>query len=298
MHSVETGTEEERQLADNPQGSTLPDDFRCHRCRVRPELRGGLYVETHVPRAAPHEQRRLTTELRMYRTRILEQDPDLASGLGVSDRRAAERVCTAPFVSLTRTSSWRTGLRVPAGGGGRLVVVLDGFALQRVTVHGHDGVGIVGPGDVLRVRSERGTVAPTPTKVMSQMSVSVLDMSFLDSAARWPEIGVNIVCRVSDRVDFQTGVIALMHVKQLSARLHRLYWDMAERWGKMTPAGVWLPIRLTQQDLADLVGARRPSISVALSALRESGDVIQDSEGRLIVRAPAEHIELDGAERE
>jgi CRP-like cAMP-binding protein len=56
-------------------------------------------------------------------------------------------------------------------------------------------------------------------------------------------------------------------------RLLVLFWHLAERFGKVTPAGTVVPLSLSHADLAELIGAARPSVSTALKELSQQGFV-------------------------
>ena len=46
---------------------------------------------------------------------------------------------------------------------------------------------------------------------------------------------------------------------------------LAGRIGKVTPEGIVVPLALRHEDLAAYVGARRPSVSLAIKMLRAQG---------------------------
>ena len=50
----------------------------------------------------------------------------------------------------------------------------------------------------------------------------------------------------------------------------------------MTPAGVLVPLPLAHRTLASIVGARRPSVTTALGALRDDGRLERVPEGWLL----------------
>jgi CRP/FNR family transcriptional regulator, cyclic AMP receptor protein len=58
-----------------------------------------------------------------------------------------------------------------------------------------------------------------------------------------------------------------------------LFWHLAERWGRVTPDGVLLPLTLSHRMLGQLVGARRPTVSTALGALTRAGEVSRALDG-------------------
>jgi DNA-binding transcriptional ArsR family regulator len=54
---------------------------------------------------------------------------------------------------------------------------------------------------------------------------------------------------------------------------------MADRWGKVTPEGVHVPLKLTHQLLGRVIGAQRPSVTTALKQLMEDGLVSRREDG-------------------
>ena len=56
-------------------------------------------------------------------------------------------------------------------------------------------------------------------------------------------------------------------------------WLLAESWGRVTPAGTRVLISLSHEVLGGLVGARRSTVTLAVSRLAERGSLIrQDDE--------------------
>jgi CRP-like cAMP-binding protein len=52
-----------------------------------------------------------------------------------------------------------------------------------------------------------------------------------------------------------------------------LLWHLADRWGQMTSDGARVAPPITHSLLADLVAARRPSVSTALGRMTAAGVV-------------------------
>jgi DNA-binding IclR family transcriptional regulator len=69
-------------------------------------------------------------------------------------------------------------------------------------------------------------------------------------------------------------------------RLLVILWYYADRWGRVTPEGVLLPLRMTHGLLARVVGARRPSVSTALGRLQERGLVERTDNGQWLLLGP------------
>jgi CRP/FNR family transcriptional regulator, cyclic AMP receptor protein len=76
-------------------------------------------------------------------------------------------------------------------------------------------------------------------------------------------------------------------------RLHMLLGHLASRWGRVRGDGVTVPIRLTHTVLADLVAARRPTVTTALRDLSKRGAVRPVDEGWLLAgKPPGEFVRI------
>jgi hypothetical protein len=66
--------------------------------------------------------------------------------------------------------------------------------------------------------------------------------------------------------------------------LKALFWHLAERWGRVSGDGVIVPLALTHRILGQLVGARRPTVSTALSELAEREELTRRPDGSWLLR--------------
>jgi CRP/FNR family cyclic AMP-dependent transcriptional regulator len=84
--------------------------------------------------------------------------------------------------------------------------------------------------------------------------------------------------------------LAIAHHQRVEDRLVLTLWHLAERWGRVGPEGVIVPLPLSHQRLADLVGAHRPSVTTAMGALARSGVVSRRDDGVWVLHGapPAE----------
>jgi CRP/FNR family cyclic AMP-dependent transcriptional regulator len=65
--------------------------------------------------------------------------------------------------------------------------------------------------------------------------------------------------------------LAVCQIIGIEVRLLIVLWHFADRWGRVTPEGVMLPLPLSHGLLAGIVGSRRPTVSTALGSLRNRG---------------------------
>ena len=88
---------------------------------------------------------------------------------------------------------------------------------------------------------------------------------------RWPQLGAELAGRALGRSLRLVSAMAIAQQPRLDVRLWMLFWDLADRFGKVHADGVHLDLPLTHEVLSHLAGARRPSVSGALTRLSDEG---------------------------
>jgi len=208
-------------------------------------------------------------------TRLLEIDPDLADGLDPDQAEAATRTLVAPLVTLpwrTQRDGW--GPEDPVGHFG--LVIVEGLLLREVELLGTHSAELLAHGDLLRPWDADGEEElPVPANglwtVLEPVTVAVLDADFVRQAVAWPTVIAALARRAVIRAKFMALNDAITNVNRVDTRLLLLFWHLAERWGKVGVDWIAIPLPLTHDTLAKLVGAARPSVSTALSSLAERG---------------------------
>src|SRR5690606_984395 len=113
----------------------------------------------------------------------------------------------------------------------------------------------------------------------------------LSVIARYPPLIEALVERVSRRNRRLSLRLVINQLVRLEDRLLIALWALAERWGRVTPEGVLVPMELTHSSLARLVGARRPSVTTALGVLGRDRLLERTPEGWLLRGTPPEIVE-------
>jgi CRP-like cAMP-binding protein len=91
--------------------------------------------------------------------------------------------------------------------------------------------------------------------------------------------------------------VAIAHQARVDARLQILMWHLAGRWGRVRSDATVVPLRLTHAVLAELVAARRQTVTSALSDLTRRGLVRPDEDGWLLFgEPPGELLALEAGE--
>jgi CRP-like cAMP-binding protein len=156
-------------------------------------------------------------------------------------------------------------------------LILDGLLVRETVIGRHTTAELLGRGDLLRPwdQSEDAPDAPVTARhawrVLQPTRLAILDARFAVLASRLPAITAQLLSRTLRRSRLLGLLLALSAMPRLDARLLALLWHLADRWGKVAPDGVHVPLRLTHATLSQLVGAQRPSVTSALQVLEKRG---------------------------
>ncbi len=217
---------------------------------------------------------------------VLSEDSELAESVPQARRKRAIEECTARVV---RIGPGRWAWREPTVAGGIGVLVLDGLLMRRVGISGRHGAELLGAGDIVMPWQEDDPATLLWTsewRVLEPMRAAILDERFARLLGRYPGLAGELLARVAQRARLLTVRIAIVHQARVDVRLQMLLWFLAGRWGRVRGDGVTLPLRLTHAVLADLVAARRPTVTTALNDLSRRGLVRPVDEGFLLVGPP------------
>src|SRR4051794_14906201 len=225
---------------------------------------------------------------------LLDADPDFADGL---DRDTAERARRDATTRVQRLSpgAWDAAAAMEPEIHHRGFLIFEGLLTREVEVLGRRCCELLGPGDVMRpwqwdpdgshVQAEIGW------EVLEPARLAVLDHALVQRVAPYPQLGVELFSRGIRRAHALAVALAISHHQRVDDRLKLTLWHLAERWGRVTPDGVVVPLPLTHERLAMLVGAHRPSVTTAMGELSRDGVVSRRDGGEWVLHgAPPERL--------
>ncbi|HEX2988107.1 MAG TPA: Crp/Fnr family transcriptional regulator [Chloroflexota bacterium] len=129
----------------------------------------------------------------------------------------------------------------------------------------------------------------------SAMTIEQCDLLWMDRTSlndcldAIPELNHNLVRMLTRRLRMADELIQSLATLDVHGRIARQLLMLSSEYGMPAPGSrpgvgaVLIPFRLTQNDLADLVGASRGRVNQALADFKEQGSIAIDHEHRITV---------------
>ena len=214
---------------------------------------------------------------------LLEQDAELARALTPVMRQGQGSPFSAGVLKLKR-GRWEPDSRQPSvdhlG-----FLVLDGLVGRRVLVPERGrSLELLGRGDLFRPwKHESASFEQLSWTVIEPAAIAVLDEPLAARARQVPQLLEVLTDRALRRSRRLAVSAAIANTVGVEERLLLSLWQLTELWGRKAPEGAVLPFRLSHQMLADLVGAQRPTVTLALRNLAQRGQLRRGESGQWIL---------------
>jgi CRP/FNR family transcriptional regulator, cyclic AMP receptor protein len=220
------------------------------------------------------------------RIHLLDIEPDLVRGVTAADRDLLDQV-SLPVLDVSDSSFAVPELLDLHGAFG--AILLDGMLLHYVQIGAQQALRMLGPGDVLAVPDVRRSVllASSGYRGTASTQLALLGNDLLGAARRLPQIVIGLQLRMAEQIEQLATQLAICQLPRVEDRLLAMFWFLSESWGRVTASGTTLPLSLTHEQLGALVGARRPTVTLALGELAERGSLVQQDRGWLLLELPA-----------
>lgn len=222
------------------------------------------------------------------RIRLLEADPDLGRFLS-SDELVSARQLTVPVLAVAREDADSLVARLEEFDA-FAALLLEGMALEQIRIGDQTGLRLLGPGDIFTPDpSARSTlIATSQVRVVAETRLGLLGRELLLGSNRWPALVRGLYLRTAQQCERLAAQLVVCQLPRVDQRLLALMWLLAETWGRVTPSGTTLPLKLTHDVLGAMIGARRPTVTLALRELSERGAIVRQETGWLLLEGPPE----------
>ena len=216
------------------------------------------------------------------RVDLLERDSEFARLVGSAETARPLDRLWASALKLQR-GAWQPATEPPGTHLGYLV--LDGLIGRRVVVPDRGrSLELLGRGDLFSPWQEDSpSFSQIAWTVIEPTWIAALDQNFASQVRQVPELLEALTQRALRRSRRIAVSAAIANTVGVEERLLLLLWQLTELWGRKAPGGAVLPFRLSHQTLADLVGARRPTVTLALRGLTTRGLLERGSAGEWIL---------------
>jgi CRP/FNR family cyclic AMP-dependent transcriptional regulator len=225
--------------------------------------------------AAPDERRR------GGHVSDLKRSPTPAAGLTGAATRLAEATIEL------RRGPWDPSADPPTGSG-FAVLVLDGLLMREVHLRGAPAAQLVIPGETIDPFADSASVMcgdRVTWRVVEDTRLAVLGARFAGATQRVPALAVALCRRQLAQAGRAARHAAVAQLPRVEQRIVALLCVLAEERGRVVRDGVLVDLPLTHQAIGHLIGAKRPTVSLALKVLADDGLVRREGAEWLVSRA-------------
>jgi CRP/FNR family transcriptional regulator, cyclic AMP receptor protein len=217
--------------------------------------------------------------------RLLDLDGDLAEALG-EDVAAQARDRIGVATVRLEPGSWLPESLAPAVRDAFALLVCDGLIVRELDLAGTLTADLIGPGDIVAFGPAGEHLLSTRERwhVSRSATIAILDSRVVPALHAWPALSARLIARGARQAARAAEQRAISQLPRVELRIRALLWHLAERWGRMGPTGVVVPIELTHTALGRLIGARRSTVTLALGELSRSGTVVRRDDGAWVLR--------------
>jgi CRP/FNR family transcriptional regulator, cyclic AMP receptor protein len=239
----------------------------------------------------------MTTQRRIH---LLDADPELGRLLEGQRLIDARRDLLCRLHSLER-GPWDAERLRTAGPEHVGLLLIDGVVAREIALEDNVSAELLGPGDLVRPWQAQPPSqlmrAEVRWTVVEEVRFGILDRHFAVQLARYPEVNAMLIDRLTERAQRLAMMQAISQLNGVERRLLALFWHLSERWGRVVRDGVAVPVPLPHRVIAQLVGARRPTVSTALGTLAERGELVRRPDGGWLLTGEPVGVPTDEAAR-
>ncbi|HMW89768.1 MAG TPA: Crp/Fnr family transcriptional regulator [Candidatus Obscuribacter sp.] len=132
-------------------------------------------------------------------------------------------------------------------------------------------LALLGPGDMIGEAAWETDEHDSYAETLEDSRIYQIGReAFLNFVRENPEFGLRFIGILGDRLKQAQARIEDLVFRQVPSRVARLLVTLAETHGKVTPNGVRVEFPLTHQEIADMVGSSRVTVTQILNRFRDS----------------------------
>jgi CRP-like cAMP-binding protein len=132
---------------------------------------------------------------------------------------------------------------------------------------------ILGPGDMFGELSlfDSGPRTATATAVTDSKLLTLGQDKVIPWVREHPEVSLQLLARLASRLRRTNEVVGDLVFSDVPGRVAKALIDLGVKFGEKRPEGLFVNHDLTQEELAQLVGASRETVNKALADFAQRG---------------------------
>ncbi|MDQ4077132.1 MAG: Crp/Fnr family transcriptional regulator [Chloroflexota bacterium] len=162
----------------------------------------------------------------------------------------------------------------PGDRGESLYLLHNGYVrVYRLSPDGREvTLGLLGKKDVLgELALVSGSWQTAFAEVMEDTEISLLPWTaFQEMMRREPEVAYRIMVRMSERLHQAEDLIEDLVNRDVASRVARILLQLAEQFGRASQLGIVIDLRLPYQEIANMVGSTRETVTRAISHMQQN----------------------------
>lgn len=145
-------------------------------------------------------------------------------------------------------------------------------------------INILGPGEVFaEVLLFNAAPYPATAVALEDSCIGIIRNSELEKAfLAHPRIAFHVIKVMSKKLLFAQMKIKSLAFSDSNAKIAQALDNLARRYGKKTSRGVEIAVEITRQEVANLAGTTRETVSRVFSIMKKD-KVLDDDERRIVV---------------
>ena len=171
--------------------------------------------------------------------------------------------------------------------GDKLFVVVEGkLKLGTTSNDGRENLlSILGPGDMFGELSlfDPGPRTATATAVIDSKLLALSNDQVIGWITSHPQVSLPLLKRLSQRLRRANDVLSDLVFADVPGRVAKAIIELGERFGTKKEDGLHVKHELTQEELAQLVGASRETVNKALADFTARGWIILEPRAVIIL---------------